>query len=209
MSILPVSASASGVGSAHVSLMAMRLATVARAFGQATASCVLEGQRAPRTLEELVHFGWDGQPGKKVPEYGDAEILPKAIEYRGSPERRFIDLTGRAATPALPADFLGAPDVAGLPWIRLRGDEWTDAAMRAVVLLWIGERFERDRLLTAWEVVETGAISGSSGRAPNLCVRLWRGSRAREVSSPVPESLMSPAGLQNVLVTFEPGIVFN
>jgi hypothetical protein len=200
---------ASGIATTSAIALRMTARIAARAAGSSEARARITGGAPPRTIEEIIHFGWDGTPAKKMPEFGDPELLPKSIEYRGSAERPWFDLTGRAITPTLPGDFMNAPDVQGKPWVRLRGDEWTDAAMRAEVLRWIGERFSIDRLLTRWEVVETGAVSGSATRSPVLMIRLWRGKAVREASSGIPESMRNAASMRTVCDAFLPVLSFD
>lgn len=203
-------ASASGLATTSPITLAIiaRFAAVAAGSSEAFVT-IAGGEVVPRTLEEILHFGWDRQPAKKVPEFGDPELLPKPIEYRGSAERPWFDLTGRAVDPDLPGDFPNAPDVRGLPWVRLRGDEWTTPAMRAAVLVWIGQRFEIDRKLTRWEVVETAAVSGSTTRAPVLMLRLWRGAIVREASSGIPEAMRNAESMPTILAAFLPVLSFD
>ena len=164
-----------------------------------------------RTLEEIMHHGWDGQPAPKSPEFGDPELLPKPVVLAWSAERPWYDLAGRALPdgPELPPNFTKAPDIEGKPWQRRRGDEWTDAAMRAVVFAWLGQRFQLDRQLTRWEVIETSSETGATSRDAALRIRLWRGAALRDVASMVPRNLRNPEGMRAVLAAFEPGLTFD
>ncbi len=77
------------------------------------------------------------------------------------PDREFpgVTLAGRlkAAGPGpFPDDLFSATDIHGLPWTRKRGDEWTDATFRAVVLDFV-RVFFRDRAdhgLIGWDITE-------------------------------------------------------
>jgi len=90
------------------------------------------------------------------PQYGDPEILPRGTIVRPSAERMPFTLSGELKPdgPELPADFLLAPDVAGLPWVRRRGDEWTDAAVRADVLAWLVVFLDAHAWARGWQITE-------------------------------------------------------
>jgi hypothetical protein len=98
---------------------------------------------------------------KKIPQYGDPELLPKPTVARPSSLRIPYGPSGEflAEGPVLPEDYMLAPDVADLPWRRARGDEWTDATFRAVVLDWL-RVFLRDRpSFGRWRVVEKASAT--------------------------------------------------
>ena len=115
-----------------------------------------------------------GLAPNKIPQFGDPELLPKPTVRRASKERmpfgpsvgvRAGDLKPEGPGP-YPDDLFTATDIVGLPWVRRRGDEWTDATMRAIVLAFLS-RFFRERpeqRLIGWRIDEiaNGARMGTS-----------------------------------------------
>jgi hypothetical protein len=126
----------------------------------------------------------------KIPQYGDPELLPKPTVARPSSLRLPYGPSGEllAEGPALPEDYMLAPDVADLPWKRSRGDEWTDATFRAVVLDWL-RAFLRDRsAFGRWRVVEKATAVRSRRLPPEqhyLVVSVTRRSDGAEFESSV------------------------
>lgn len=102
------------------------------------------------------------------PDPGDPDLLPKPDKVRPSKERipfgpdtEFAGGTTAGVLKAdgpgpFPADLFSADDIAGLPWVRKRGEEWTTADFRAVVRGWLS-RFIAARSalrIVGWQVVE-------------------------------------------------------
>jgi len=117
-----------------------------------------------------------GEPPNR-PAYGDPEILPWGTVVRPSTERMPFGGSGalRSVEPALPDGFLSTPDVAHLPWVRRRGDEWTDATFRAAVLAWLVDVLAAATWARRWRVTEraTGSRLGSKLDPPVLVVTLY------------------------------------
>ena len=105
------------------------------------------------------------------PERGDPQVLPKPVIDRPSRERMPFGPTreydrGPASASAgelkvygpgpWPDGFLQAPDLAGLPWKRARGNEWTTATFRAAVLGWLRLFFRAHagEGLIGWDITE-------------------------------------------------------
>ncbi len=128
---------------------------------------------------------------KKIPQYGDPELLPKPTVKRPSSLRLPFGPSGELLPegPALPEDYLLAPDVADLPWSRARGDEWTDEEFRAVVLGWL-RTYLRDRpALGRWRVVERASAPRARRLPPEkhyLVVAVTRRSDGAEFESSIP-----------------------
>jgi hypothetical protein len=89
-----------------------------------------------------------------LPQYGDPEILPKGRIVRPSRERLPFGPSGERIEPDLPSNFLLAPDIEGLAWTRKRGDEWTDADFRAIVMQWLIEYLGARTWPLRWDVTE-------------------------------------------------------
>lgn len=110
------------------------------------------------------------------PQHGDPEILPRGTIVRPSTERMPFKTNGELKPdgPELPADFMRAPDVAALPWVRRRGDEWTDASFRAAVLAWIADFFSTHAWARRWQVLERATGNRMSRRldVPVLVIRM-------------------------------------
>jgi hypothetical protein len=95
-------------------------------------------------------------PAAPTPQRGDADILPRGTIARPTRERMPFTKSGELIPegPQLPAGFLRAPDIEGLPWKRKRGNEWTDAAFRQIVFDFL-IRFFLDRAWPKnWDVTE-------------------------------------------------------
>lgn len=94
---------------------------------------------------------------RKIPKFGDADLLPKGEITRPSKEQMPFTDSG-VLKPEGPGPYppLEAPDIASLPWRRTRGNEWTTESFRALVLDFI-KRFFRDRpdqQLIGWDIDE-------------------------------------------------------
>lgn len=106
------------------------------------------------------------------PDFSDKDLLPKLEVARPSHERQPFDSSGRLKVDGpgpFPADFLTATDLKGLPWIRRRGDEWTDVAFRTIVKAWLVSFFakNKDKNLAGWEIHERAtAVRSSPYRLP-------------------------------------------
>lgn len=87
------------------------------------------------------------------PDPGDADLLPKPTVYRPS---------------VVDPELLASPDLGVLPWTRRRGDEWTDATFRALVLGWLRGFFRdrRDQGLAGWDITEKASAERSVNRLP-------------------------------------------
>lgn len=151
-----------------------------------------------------------GRSPLKIPEFGDPDLLPKGEVRRPSYERNPFGIRRSGARGAdlhpdgpgpLPEGFLTAEDVSALPWVRRRGDEWTDAVFRGLVLTWLRE-FVRDRPdagIIGWEIVEkaTGERLGMRRFAPDrqhliFRVILRRMENRQRVSKQVETSIAFP-----------------
>ncbi len=108
-------------------------------------------------------------PAGKSPEFGDPEILPKGEITRPSQERMPFGPSGELLPegPMLPEDFLLAPDIVDFPWMRKRGDEWTDAAFREIVFDWLIDFFNDRSWPRRWDVRERAAGERSTHRLPD------------------------------------------
>jgi len=105
----------------------------------------------------------------KIPEYGDPEILPKGTVTRPSADRMPFGPSGELLPegPTLPPDFLLAPDIAGFPWVRKRGDEWTDAVFRSVVFDWLIDYFDTRSWARSWDIRERAASDRGVNKLPD------------------------------------------
>ena len=108
-------------------------------------------------------------PAAHTPEYGDPEILPKGVVVRPSAERMPFGPSGELLPegPLLPADFLLAPDLVGLPWTRKRGDEWTDPVFRQIVFEWLIDYFDARSWPIGWTVREWASRERMAHRLPD------------------------------------------
>lgn len=106
---------------------------------------------------------------KKIPQYGDPEILPKGVVRRPSAERQPFT-TGGVLKPGGPGPlteerFYEAPDLEKIPqWIRKRGDEWTTREFRHLVFAWLIAFFDARPWAGKWDVKEVASSVRSVGR---------------------------------------------
>lgn len=104
------------------------------------------------------------------PAHGDPDILPKGETVRPSAERMPFGPSGELLPqgPALPADFLRAPDLRDFPqWDRSRGQEWTDAIFRAEIFSYISAFFSSHDWARTWQIVELAhSPTGRPGKLP-------------------------------------------
>lgn len=108
----------------------------------------------------------------------------------------------------LPEGFLDASDVAGLPWLRRRHEEWTDAPTRAAVIGWITGRLKADPKAITWHVEEL-ASAGSGARDPRLVIKLFDANRDyRAVGLTVMEEDRNPERIIALLASAEAALIF-
>jgi hypothetical protein len=95
-------------------------------------------------------------PAAPLPQSGDPEILPRGEVTRPSKERMPFGPSGELLNdgPAVPEDFLQAPDIEGLPWTRKRGEEWTDATFRQATFDFLIDFFRTRSWAYQWTVRE-------------------------------------------------------
>lgn len=101
------------------------------------------------------------------PTNGDPQVNPRPTYVQPSAERLPFTRSGELLPrgPVLPADYLHAPDVDHLPWVRKRGDEWTDEPFRAAVLTWLVPTLAA-RGNPTWRIIEKASAT-RSGRLPD------------------------------------------
>ena len=153
-----------------------------------------------------------GLAPNKIPKFGDAELNPKPTVTRPSRERMPFGPSRESAKGVsagvlkpdgpgpFPDDIFSATDIVGLPWTRRRGDEWTDATFRALVLTFLATFFRAraSQRLIGWDVTEiaNGARMGSTRLSAKdqylrfgITRRVGRDGTARvEVAVPFPPS---------------------
>jgi hypothetical protein len=144
-----------------------------------------------------------------IPKFGDGQLLPKPDKVRPSAERMPFSPNGTLIPEGpdprttLPADFLSAPDIEGLPWTRERYDAWTTASFRQTVRTWLIYVFLVEAQLIGWDITEkgTGPRMGHLRLRPEsrhlvigLTKRLADGGSGRvEVSLTFPQKLLNDA----------------
>jgi hypothetical protein len=106
---------------------------------------------------------------KKIPQYGDPEILPRGTVRRPSVERQPFTNSGElkpGGPGPLPEErFYEAPDLEKIPqWERTRGNEWTTAEFRRIVFDWIIAFFDARDWPAKWDVKEVASATRSVNR---------------------------------------------
>ena len=119
------------------------------------------------------------------PEFGDAQLLPKGDVIRPSTQRQPFDNTGRLKPggpgPLTEVRFYEHEDLASFPqWIRTRGNEWTTAPFRKIVLGWLAGFFRDRPWPRAWDVKEVAGMSRSMNRLGEDSLHLVIGITPRE-----------------------------
>ena len=115
---------------------------------------------------------------RHIPISGDPELLPKPTVRRPSRERMPFgpsreaagDVSAGVLKPVgpgpFPDDMFSATDIERLPWTRQRGNEWTTATLRALVLTFMARYFRarHHKRLIGWRIAEVanGARMGST-----------------------------------------------
>ena len=144
---------------------------------------------------------------KKIPQYGDPEILPKGEIIRPSAQRQIFNYSGRRVEPGpqIEERFFEAPDLQALPqWVRQRGDEWTTVEFRAAVFLWLIGFFDARDWAAQWDIREVGSAP-KSGRLPAdqqhlvLGIQTTAGSRVETAVAFPTTSRDDPAAIRAVL----------
>lgn len=118
-----------------------------------------------------------------IPQYGDPELLPKPTVVRpvgGVGRQSPYDAKGvlRPEGPRWPAELL-APDIGRFvtqrQWRRRRGDEWTTARERAMILDWLATLIADHPEWGRWEVDEKFGLPRSPQGTidPFLRVRVY------------------------------------
>jgi len=154
---------------------------------------------------------------KKVPTWGDPELLPKPTLTRPSAERNPFSPNGTLIPEgpdprmSLPEDFLGAADLVDFPqWARESYDAWSTETFRDTVKTWLISVFLARSDLIAWDITEkaTGRHTGPVRLRPEdrylrigLTKRLTAGGSGRaEIALTFPQSLLDdPVTVRTVL----------
>lgn len=101
-----------------------------------------------------------------TPDPGDADLNPKPDLVRPSRERMPFGPSREApggvragvlkpnGPGPFPDDIFNTPDITGLAWTRKRGNEWTTATIRGVVLDWLRAFFKARTGLVGWDITE-------------------------------------------------------
>ncbi len=111
---------------------------------------------------------------KKIPQFGDPEILPKGRIVRPDAERLPFSRAGGVLLPEGEPQRDPAPDLDPFPqWERQLLQGWTDATMRETVRTWLAAFFvARDWPLT-WAIVERSkGERGARYALPYLDIRI-------------------------------------
>jgi hypothetical protein len=117
-------------------------------------------------------------PSKKVPEYGDPEILPLGRIERPTRTRMPFDNSGVRLPNGAPIQAVRAtPDIAEtMDYVRnWPADAWSDITSRAVILKWMADLFKAHGGLRKWRIEER--LSGRSSMAkmdPYIKVAIWK-----------------------------------
>ena len=152
---------------------------------------------------------WGTTPNR-IPTWGDPELLPKPDLVRPSAERNPYSPNGTLLPEgpdprmSLPADFLGADDLADFPqWTRERYDAWSTLTFRATTMTWLRYVFRVYPGLIGWGISEkaTARNSGPMRLRPEhrflritLTKRLRAGrSGEAQVSLSFPQGLLDDA----------------
>lgn len=147
---------------------------------------------------------------KKVPTYGDPELLPKPDLMRPSSTRNIYSPNGTLIPEgpdprtSRPVDFLGAADLADFPqWTRERYDAWSTLAFRGTIKTWLIWVFRVRADLIAWDIAEKGLRLRPEHRylRIGLTERKRGGGSARaEVALSFPQDLLDdPSVVRTVL----------
>jgi hypothetical protein len=111
-----------------------------------------------------------------------------------------------------PADYAGAPDIAGLPWARAMTDAWSSLEVRTAVLALVRRFYANHRgsarRLIGWDVLERATSEQATERLPpgrqylrlGFTYRLGENRSARfECSQTFPVSARTGAGLAQAI----------
>lgn len=116
---------------------------------------------------------------RKVPKFSDAEMVSSDVVVAPSSERQPFDRSGALKAdigPLREVRFTRAPDLARFPqWRRTRGNEWTQAPLRAQVLAWLQGFFAEHAWARRWDVDERASALRSSLRLPDADLYLLVG----------------------------------
>ena len=117
-------------------------------------------------------------PSKKIPEYGDPEILPKGRIERPTRTRMPFDGSGVRLPngPPIQAERATPDLVPSMDYVRnWPADAWSDITSRAVILAWMADLFKAHGELRRWRIEER--LSGRSSMAkmdPYIKVAIWK-----------------------------------
>lgn len=121
----------------------------------------------------------------KFPEFGDPDLLPKQDVIRPSVQRQPFDNTGKLKPggpgPLTEERFYDQPDLVSFPqWNRTRGNEWTTAPFRSLVMTFLAGFFKSRDWPLKWDIKEVASMARSVNRLADDKVYLIIGITPRE-----------------------------
>lgn len=90
------------------------------------------------------------EPLGEPPFTGEKVTSPTALRMPYGPSGTLKAVIGPA-----PADYLNAPDIKGLNWVRRYEEAWTTAPFRAEVLRWLRLFVKNHTTIRGWQIVES------------------------------------------------------